>query len=393
MKNMTCLQVHNDYLIAGGETKSAKLIADAMERTGITVIRYYRSNEEIKSGFFNKLSSGVQSLYSSKTFTDLEKIIKNRKIDFALIHNTSPLISNSVYAVLKKYNIPIIKYMQNYNLLCLNGEINQGDVCKVCKNDLYTGVKNKCYKDSCMYSFIRMLMKKDLDRRYLNDISAFIAISNFVKKKHIEYGIPERKIHTVYHFIDDTSRLKDEYEYCRKDEYVVYMGRLSREKGLYTLLNTFKKAPAYKLKIMGGDGIESELREYVDQNSINNVEFMGFCDGKVKMNLLKNAKAMIVPSEWDEPFGRIVIESYQYATPVIATNRGGLPELIEEGKTGYVYECGNTDDLENKLRAIYGLSNSEYKEMRNECLLLVERKFVEKAYIEDLLTVINAVVK
>lgn len=393
MYQYTCLQIHNDYLIAGGETMSAKLIAQALEKNGIHVIQYYRSNAEIQGGKLNKLLSGMQSIYSKRTYSEIESILRENTVDFALIHNTSPLISNSAYAVLEKHGIPVIKYIQNYNLLCLNGALDHGEACKKCREHLSVGVREKCYKKSAAYSLLKMKMKLDLDRKYLAQIRGFISISDFVRQTHIDYGIPAEKLHTIYHFIDSSLGLENQYNVPEDGQYAVYMGRLSEEKGLFTLLRAFEQTPQIPLKIMGSGGIEAELRRFVEEKGMRNVEFMGFCAGEKKKTLLSNARMMIVPSEWDEPFGRIVIESYQHGTPVIVSNRGGLPELVQPGSTGDIFQCGDSQDLVRCMNRLWDTPREQYRQMRECCIRTVEDRFTENAYIRNFKAVLASILR
>ena len=390
----TCLQIHNDYLIPGGETKSVHLIGKVLEENGYHVIRYYKNNKNIPVQTIQKILTGFKSLYNTNTIKELEEIISHNDISFAIIHNISPLISNSVYDVLHKHHIPIIKYIQNYNLLCLNGALDHGKHCKRCKINLFEGVKCKCYKNSLLYSIQKYIQKKIFDKKYKDNINAYIAISNFVKQKHIEYGIPSKLIHTIYHFIDNPYNIEDKFDYNKfniRQRYVLYMGRLSQEKGILTLLQTFKSLPDFNLKIMGTGDLKNKLQEYVNKEKLNNISFLGFCSGETKSNLISQAYALIVPSEWDEPFGRIVIEAYQYGTPVIVTDRGGLPELVNDGITGYIYKCKDCNDLRNKILTLMNLDLQSYHKLRQECIKMTENNFTSTFYIRNINRVINSI--
>lgn len=379
---ITCLQVHNDYLIPGGETKSAKLIADLLEENGIKVIRYYKSNEKLKSaGKLEKITAGIKSLYNYDTAVEVSKIIEENHIDFALIHNVSPIISNSIYSVLIKNNIRIYKYLQNYNLLCLNGAMDQGEKCELCAKRSAIGVRSKCYKSSAVYSLQKLITKKILWKKYLDSFYGFIAISSFVKKKHVAFGIPEDKIHVLYHFCEENAQI---IRSGNDDRYVVYLGRLSKEKGIMTLIHAMKNNPEIELKIMGNGPMEQELQQYVCENKMSNIQFLGFKSGEEKNQIIANAIALVAPSEWEEPFGRIAIEAYQVGTPVIASAIGGLNELVEDGVTGYKFEAGNVENLSKCISAIAMLSSHELDLMRSECVQLVNRKFSKKAYFDDL---------
>ncbi len=118
---LTCLQVHNDYQKTGGETKTAICLGDFLEECGIKVIRYYKDNKSFEgSSTLSKIRVGINSLYNFKTVKEINNLLSDQHIDFAIVHNVLPIISNSIYGVLIKKRIPVFKYVQNYNLICLN---------------------------------------------------------------------------------------------------------------------------------------------------------------------------------------------------------------------------------------------------------------------------------
>ncbi|MCD7771572.1 MAG: glycosyltransferase family 4 protein [Oscillospiraceae bacterium] len=388
---LTCLQVHNDYLIQGGETKSTKLIAKALEDNGIRVIRYYRSNDELKTaGLREKVSIGVQSIYNKNTIKEIEEILNTNHVDFALIHNVSPVISNSIYAVLLKHKIPIYKYLQNYNILCLNGAMDMGDYCARCQKNSLIGVRNSCYKNSKIYSLQKYITKKLLWSRYLENISGFFAISDFVKRIHVCAGIPDEKIHVLYHFCEhEPSLLADKERFISADRYIVYMGRLSREKGIMTLVKAVRELPKVRLKIMGSGDCEAEIREFIESKDIDNIEMLGYKSGEEKDYIVGNAIALVAPSEWEEPFGRIVIEAYEVGTPVIASAVGGLKELVKENVTGYIFQQSDVEGLKNRIEKMYALSDSDLYAMRMECIQAVKDNYSTASYIHKFLDVIE----
>lgn len=384
---ITCLQVHNDYLIPGGETKSAKLIADILEKNGIRVIRFYKDNSTLKSaGIIKKGMAGIKSIYNNETVREVESILFKEHIDFALIHNTSPLISNSIYDVLIKHRIKIYKYMQNYNLVCLNGALDKNDECNICRNKPIHGVKLKCYKASGLYSFQKYISKQILWKKYMSEISGFIAISEYVKNKHAQLGVPKDKIVVLYHFCEDKPQIISRNN---GEKYIVYMGRLSEEKGIVTLLKAMKDNPQIILKIMGKGPIEKELQDFVLNNNMSNVQFLGYKTGKEKNRIIGDAITLVAPSEWEEPFGRIAIEAYQVGTPVIASAIGGLKELVESGITGFLFEAENVTQLAQNINRVSMMSDDELYKMRGNCVKLAQEKFTEEAYFRNFCSAIK----
>lgn len=391
---MKCLQIHNDYLVPGGETASAHLIAEELENNGIEVIKYYKKNTHLvkKKNMVSKLLVGINSLFNLNTIKEVEEILRVNKVDFALIHNTSPLISNSIYHVLHKNKIPIIKYVQNYNLLCLNGSKNNNvEICKKCiSGNSFVGVRNKCYKESYTFSFLKFINQNIFNLLYKSKIKKFIAISDFIKEEHIKFGEQSNKIEVIHHFSREAKKINLLKSKKTNNKYFLYMGRLSKEKGIITLLETFKKQPGKKLYIIGKGPMRDDVIRFINVNQCFNIEYLGFKKGKEKDELVSNAYCLLVPSEWDEPFGRIVIESYSVGTPVITTDRGGLSELVNEGLTGYKYKSKDQKEFSHKVTKMWELDIDEYNVMRNNCLIKYNEEFSSSVYFRRIKNLIDA---
>lgn len=381
VKGLVCLQIHNDYQIAGGETKTAQLIADLLEENGIKVIRYYKSNKEfLNAGIFGKISVGLRSLGNRQTVREITRILDSESVDFALVHNVLPLISNTVYKILIKRNIPIIKYLQNYNLVCQNGALDRGDECGRCMEHPLVGIKNACYKNSRIYTIIRTFIKWDLDRHYLGRISAFMPNSEFVMRKHYACGIEKRKMHVMYNFISGEPCQADGGE-PERTEYL-YFGRIAREKGVMTAVRAFEAMPELKLKIVGSGEMQKELEQYLKDHKCTNIQYLG-AKYKAELNqIIFYAKCVVVSSEWDEPLPRTILEAYLQGTPVIGADRGGIPEMIVPMQTGFLYESGSIEGLTTQVRYMEGMSRDEYLRMRKNCYEKLSRVYSKQSYFE-----------
>lgn len=374
-QQFVCLQIHNDYQIPGGETKTAHLIADLLERNGVKVIRYYKTNMEYvnNKGIFCKLKAGFHSLNNPETTKELNDILDKEHVDFALIHNVVSVISNAAYKVLIKRGISIIKYLQNYNLVCLNGALDHGKICEMCQKNNLVGVRCKCYKENFAYSFIKFLIKRDMDKHILFHISAFMSNSKFVMRQHINRGIDGSKMHVMYNYVN-IPKITFEGEY----DYYLYFGRLTVEKGIFTTISAFEKMPDNQLVIMGSGTLEDEITRRTEK--IKNIEYIGNREGRELFEYVAKAKAVIVPSEWDEPLPRVILEAYSQGTPVIGSHRGGIPELIVKGKTGYIFKSSDSASLRKNVEKLESLDNNAYQEMRNNCINLIERDYTSLAY-------------
>ena len=142
---------------------------------------------------------------------------------------------------------------------------------------------------------------------------------------------------------------------CRQREttgngYVLYMGRLSPEKGCWTLIRAFEQLPKVPLKILGAGPMEQELSDYVREKRIGNIEFLGFKSGAEKWQILRNSLCLVMPSEWYENFPVTALEAFMACKPIVAARLGGLPYIVEEGKSGLLFEAGNIGELSQKIQ-------------------------------------------
>lgn len=347
---MKILQIHNFYQNPGGEDRVVNAEKELFEAKGHKVVQYTRHNDEIKRyTFFKKVGFFLDTIYSRRTAKDLSRLINDDKPDIAHIHNVFPLISASAYYCLKRHHIPVVQTVHNYRLLCPNGLFyTKNGICEKCKNgNTLHCFFNKCYKDSFLLSGLYALtfwIHRRL-KTFQNKIDIFIALSRFTKNKLAEGGFAKEKIEIKENFL---SQAKIEFDYD-KENCAVFIGRLSDEKGLITLLKAFQKVNKIKLKLVGKGNLEKELKERATKNNISCVEFLGFIAGDERLGLLRKARFSIVPSQYYENSPMSILESFSVGTPVIASRIGGLPELIEEGKNGLLFEPGNLDDLVKKL--------------------------------------------
>jgi glycosyltransferase involved in cell wall biosynthesis len=172
------------------------------------------------------------------------------------------------------------------------------------------------------------------------NIDRYIALNRFAADKLTAGGVPKERIKILGNFIDTFIGRPE-----NKKAYILFLGRLSPEKGLFTLLKALQKTNGVALKIAGSGSIEEDLKNYVRGKKDLNVEFVGFVSGEKKQSLIRHAFCAVVPSEWYENFPISILESLALGTPVIASKIGGLPEMVKHGKTGFLFNPGNTDEL------------------------------------------------
>lgn len=177
----------------------------------------------------------------------------------------------------------------------------------------------------------------------VDDVDHFIAVSEFVRNTMIRYGINEQAISTVHNFIKAATLVPS----FQVGEYFLYVGRIEEIKGIRTLLSAMGQVPG-KLVVVGDGEILSELKEEVGRRALN-VDFVGFRSGKELHDLIRGSRCVIVPSEWNETFGLIVLEANALGKPVIASRIGGMQEVVRSGENGILFEAGNVEQLVKAL--------------------------------------------
>jgi len=352
---MKLLIIHNDYLVPGGERFAVQAEVDLLRSKGHELIFYSRSNEEtLDYDLLSKILLFPRVAFSLDTYNDTRSLINNYQPDVAHIHNVFPLISPSVYYALHHERIPIVQTIHNFRFMCPNGLFfTAGSVCERCKfgNTLHA-IQWKCYRNSYFLSGLYAALIGG--HRLINTfrlIDIFIVLSHFSKNKLVDSGIASTEnIHVLGNYLRTPS--DDQHLSAIKQTYFVFMGRLSIEKGLKTLLDAMQKLPQEKLYVLGEGPEKEDLLAYAAGLGLKNVEFLGFVTGEKKDSMLKNASALILPSSCYENFPLSVLESYSVGTPVIASNLGSIPELVIDGESGLLFTPGDSNELYEKMHQL-----------------------------------------
>jgi glycosyltransferase involved in cell wall biosynthesis len=387
---MRVLLVHGAYQQFGGEDSVVRAETELLKNHGDEVCLYTRHNDEIKNfSLTQKALFFPQSVYSMQTSGELKDVVRKFKPDVAFVHNPYPLISPAAYHALHSAGVPTVQVLHNFRPFCPNGfYYTQGKVCEACKGGNYlNAIRNRCYKDSYALSGLYALTL-GLNRMggMIDKISGFICLTEFFRTKMREAGVPDSKLFVRPNFVY-APKLNGE---AVGAGYALFMGRLSPEKGCWTLIHAFEQLPQMKLKVLGSGPQEQELRDYVSKNGIRNIEFLGFKSGDEKWKILRNAMCLILPSEWYENFPVTALEAFMAAKPVIASRMGGLPYIVEEGKAGLLFEAGKPADLAQKVQ--YLAEHPEEATRMGECARkLSETKYGPEQGYQNLMEIFSQV--
>lgn len=260
---------------------------------------------------------------------------------------------------------------------------DHGQICERCKGGrLRYALINRCTKGSVALSSIAMveaILHKIL-RTYERNVNRFIVPSKFYREKSVEWGwSPEHFIH-IPNFVNPSS-FKPDYS-ARK--FILYIGRLSPEKGLLTLVQAAAKADI-PLQIAGGGPQMSVLREK-DEITRADITFLGHLSGLELHDAVRSARATVLPSEWYQNAPLSILEPYALGKPVIGAAIGGIPETIKDQKTGIIFESGSVESLASALRQIMEMPVSVLAEMGRCGRELIETKFSEKRYLDRIMS-------
>ncbi|PWK22386.1 glycosyltransferase involved in cell wall biosynthesis [Arcicella aurantiaca] len=332
----TILQIHNQYIYKGGEDSVFDNECEMLRKKSHHVIKLTANNENIRN-----------IIKCRKEFYEqLDKILLTEKIDVAHIHNIYHIIGNKIFEVLAKHKIPIVQTLHNFRFLCPAGLFldNQGNICEKCSNGNFSPcVLKKCYQTSYVKSLGMAYLSKG-GRSVVNQyVNQFIALNTFSRNKFIQNGFNESTISVKSNFLSTTQLHKE-----NKSEYFLYVGRLSHEKGIKTLIEAFIGSN-FPLVIAGSgsDDYLNPLKKLTEKSK--NIQFVGYVSGQEKEELIRNAIALIIPSNCYENFPMSILEAYRNQKSVIVSNIGGLPSIVKDGNTGLLFEVGNSNSLKNAV--------------------------------------------
>ena len=353
MRRLRILQIFSRYIHFGGEESSVFRIGDALH--DFHDVEYFigSTKDLLGSDIQSKIRAPINAYYNLPIAQRLRKYQEVGNFDLWQIHNVLPGLSPSVYQTAFDLKVPVVHYLHNYRMGCTNGFfLNHGQPCERCLGgNFWPAFQTACWQNSRFISgLMGLILRRVRSISTFNKVAAWISISDFQKKKHVAMGIPADRIHNIYHFYESSTPPPP----ASLSGDTLFLGRLSREKGVDLLLRAWAKVrnTNRRLVIAGTGPEESSLKKLSSDLNLANVVFTGFLDKEQQASLWSNSSALVVPSIWDEPFGMVVLEAWAKERPIIAYAKGALPELIRHGVTGLLADPFSIDDLAENIQEL-----------------------------------------
>lgn len=335
------LVVHNGYQFRGGEDSVVDSEVALLREHGHDVHLYLREHGELQG--VGRARLAAEAIWSKQTTHDMAGLLERLRPDVVHVHNTTPLVSPSVYWAAARQRVPVVQTLHNFRLFCAQAMfLREGRVCEDCLgHGMWRGVARRCYRGSLAQSAVlaaSVSVHRSLGT-YDNKVSRYIALNEFCRSKVIAGGLPAARVAVKPNFVE----WRPEPQWAQRQG-GLFVGRLSEEKGVQCLLEALRRENPPGFAVVGDGPLAPTVSAALGAASL------GFRKLDEVWTLLERAAYLVLPSLWFEAFPRTIVEAYASGVPVIASRLGSLPELVEEGRTGLLFTPGDAADLADKLR-------------------------------------------
>jgi len=394
---MKILMVNKYYFVKGGSERYLFDLKELLEKNGHEIIpfamkdknnfqseysEYFVDHVDYDVPFsLQKLKEAARLVYSFHARKKIEALIETIQPDVAHLHMIDHQISPSILHSLRKHRIPVVQTVHQYKLICPNYRFyieHENRICEKCLGGkFYQPLFTKCHKNSLAASALIALeayCHKFL-KTYKRNVGLFHTPSAFMKQMLVKGGIDEKKVE--HHFLVtwlDQFPFSPVYE-----DYFVYLGRLSYEKGVLTLLKAMTQVKRSKLILIGDGPQRASLEEFATENHIHNVEFVGYKNKPEVKELMGHSSFSIIPSEWYENSPLVIYEAFSMGKPVIGAKIGGITEFIEPHKDGLHFTPGDDNQLADSINLLLD-NRDKIVEMGNNAREKAEKNFAPEEH-------------
>jgi glycosyltransferase involved in cell wall biosynthesis len=383
---MKVLLCHTYYMQRGGEDCCFEEERDLVRSRGHEVIEFVRRNDELMG--MNSFSAATATLWNRRIVRELRQVIERERPAVAHFTNTFPLLSPAVCHAARRAGIAVVQALHNYRWLCAGAYmLRDGKPCQDCLNKrvAWPAVRHGCYRGSVTASAVvagMQLVHRTLGK-WMSTVDAFFTITEFAKTRFVAGGFPAERI-----FVKANS-VADPGIGAGAGQYAIFVGRLSPEKGISMLLESWRKDSALpRLVVVGQGPLAGEVQSAAAKDS--RISWKGQLPHPEVLQLIGEADFLVMPSLWYETFGRSIVEAFAAGTPAIVSRLGAMAELVAHGRTGWHFEPGDARDLSANVRVAMALSAAERAAMRAAARAEYERRFTTERNYRRLLEIYDA---
>lgn len=322
--------------------------------------KYFPSEVKFSLGL-GMIEAFMRPFGTSEVMRKFAQLLDEFCPDIVHLNNIHTQLSPAIAEIAHQRGIKIVWTLHDYKLLCPRYDClrNGEQICEECFTNKHRVLDYKCMKNSRLASFLAYQEAKKWTRERVEvSTDLFICPSQFMAEKMRQGGFSKSKVRALCNFIDIEKTRRDNYD---KEDYYCFIGRLSHEKGVHTLIEAAMQLP-YKIKIIGGGPLMDDLKSKAVGS---NIEFVGYKQWEEIKELVGKARFSVIPSEWYENNPLSVIEAQCLGTPVLGARIGGIPELIQEGISGMLFESRNVSNLKNKIEAMF-IHSFDYEALAKE---------------------------
>ena len=358
---LTILNVSQNHFVRGGSDRYFFTMAEILQKHGHKVIPFAAANPKNEPTEWDKYFPRaadfenpkpidlLRFIYSSDAAKSIQSLLTNTDVDIAHFHIYYGKLTASILGHLKDAGIPLIQTLHEYKITCpVYSHLSNDQICEACEGKhFWRALPRRCNRRS--FARTALSVVESYVSRFLGSVDKFdhfISVSHFLRKKMIQYGVPENKISTVHNFAD-VSNFTPNYD---EGDYILYFGRVHRSKGIMTLIEAAAPLEHVPLYIVGDGEAMTEVKQFVEKKECEHVHLLGFKRGDELKELIQKSICTVLPSEWYENCPMSVLESYAFGKPVIGADIGGIPELIVDGEDGFLVPSGVIGTLRERLQ-------------------------------------------
>jgi glycosyltransferase involved in cell wall biosynthesis len=334
---MRVLVVHNRYSsrVPSGENLAVDDEVRWLREAGVDVARHETSNDDVvHPGPTARLRAGGEAVWSASAHRRFEADVARSRPDVVHVHNLFPLLSASIPVAAHRLGLPVVWTVHNYRTRCVAGTLfRDGRPCASCRPGWRVpGAVHRCYAQSALAGVLVGAASSVFRTWAARGHVTPLAISEDMARWLVEdAGLPGGAVRVKYNGVAAPATRPDD---PARQTAVLYVGGLTRAKGVDLLLDAWSRTPTEaRLRLVGAGELEGDIERAAARDP--RIELVGQVPGDRVSAHMRAARAVVVPSTWREPFGRVAAEALAHGRPVVTTGRGGLAEIVDDA-TGWV---------------------------------------------------------